>query len=464
MKRDEENMTPEPELMHASATLPPPCRFSSTALANGTDACGRFQRLTSSIMDTEWWIKLLKRGAVIAGGAALFVAGEDACIDDVSDIDVWIRFSEEDEGEGGKVPLVPSIVKEMVEWLSSHKEAYKIRVQPSIITVISACMTVQFIYEFKKNASQVLSLFDLDVVQCALLWDASLNSVSLLLSDAAKEAIRTKVILWYNRKGWAFRNLPEESRQKILASRMRNRMEKYQKKGYCCHPSRPVSRTFPHVCEHERNRRDDALRDASLPATGTLYSSFADCIGVISDLCRFIPIRIEDYETQDGEIIKAPPLPTPPPPMNSFDLAQVVGSWSSLKNGPAVMGSEKFGLQHINLPLWRAKAYAYRTTFESLVPEEKWDRIQWFGIRNLKMLEDVNTHVAKVKASVNSDALKCGRGSSEGMGLALMASLLFPRREKADDEQEMEAFKDIVFYFFDDQWDAFKAAASVANK
>lgn len=158
--------------------------------------------LTSLLKSPYWWMGLLQESCIIAGGAALYIADDLANINDVGDVDVWVPLHIQHR--------IPNYVKELVEWCDHTGLKYIINVQKTIITLKTPIINVQFIMS-PANCSvlDILSAFDFDCVQCAIVFDASSvfmssYNVSLIRSHAAVEAHKTRIISWQNRGQWPF--------------------------------------------------------------------------------------------------------------------------------------------------------------------------------------------------------------------------------------------------------------------
>lgn len=211
--------------------------------------------LTSLLKSPYWWWSLLRDSCIIAGGAALYMADDLAILNDVGDVDVWVPLHIQ--------PRIPDYVKELVEWCDHTGLKYIINVQKTIITLKTPIINVQFIMSPANcSVSDILSAFDFDCVQCAIVFDASLvfastHTVGLIRSQAAVDAHTSRIIAWQNLGQWPFgisSDAPPPPRivESMKKCNIDERIQKLAKKKFFIH----------HIPD-----------DIILHDTGTLYDS-----------------------------------------------------------------------------------------------------------------------------------------------------------------------------------------------
>lgn len=197
----------------------------------------RFRALANLICPTgeAWLTSIIRAGAFVAGGAALFVADTEQCIDDVGDIDIWC-------------PVSAATIRDWVVDLLGRVEAVHVIVTRSVCYVKLPLVMLQFI-RVEKTPAQVLADFDFDALQVALrAAPAPSMDVCLEFTRYAFSAWRTRFAHRISEQIWA----PVSSE---VAHRRYDREIKMARKGFSLTDAELPPRH--HVCACTRYPRNE---------------------------------------------------------------------------------------------------------------------------------------------------------------------------------------------------------------
>lgn len=191
----------------------------------------------------EWLTSIIQNGAFIAGGAALFVADAEQCIDDVGDIDIWC-------------PVPAETIRDWVDALLRRVEG-RIYMGAAICYVQLEFTTLQFI-RVDKTPDQVLAEFDFDCLQVAIRASPSPSfSVCLERTPAAGVAWRTRLARRIGDRDWVTARHHDAT---FIAKHRHARELKIVRKGFSLTNDAPPARH--HVCQCTRQARHDVANDA----------------------------------------------------------------------------------------------------------------------------------------------------------------------------------------------------------
>lgn len=329
----------------------------------------RWSNLISLVVTPDWWQRLFAVDAVAAGGAALYVCDPCQCIDDVGDVDVWVRQDR---------PETAALIAECVAWLRANNVEFEYRLTRSMVSVWNARVPIQFIAAGERSVTEILRGFDFEPVQCAIF-----NGDRCVMSTAAQAAFVTRTVRWSNDKVWQFRRLPEVERERAIQMRVELRQMKLRRKKF----DDNASAHRPHRCAASHRRacsvpdwpdgRRTALTEADTQAIGNMYA---------------LQSGIEYDEHGNG-------------------TARIVGGTGAPMNvdGPDTGSREHRPNRWIRLPRsLRLREYLNRQEENLGSCTTDSNRRQWCGIRNARMWNNVDCSLEHLRNSILSDARKCG--------------------------------------------------------